>query len=100
MKSQAKKLKRLARQLELLKNFEGDFYQEKKVGNEWHIKMWNGGTNKWQVAVFTDVAYKKYKAFGSAKKEEEELDEKFKEKVFDDNFQRPTLESITQKYGK
>ena len=100
MKGQAKKLKRLARQLELLKNFEGDFYQEKKVGNEWLIKMWNGGTKKWQVAVFSDVAYKKYKAFGNAKKEEEELDEKFKEKVFDETFERPTLESIAQKYGK
>lgn len=39
MKGQAKKLKRLARQQELLKNFEGDFYQEKKVGNEWY-EIW------------------------------------------------------------
>lgn len=91
-----KRMERLARQNELLKNFEGDFYQEKKVGNEWHIKMWNGGTHKWQVAVFSEIAYKKYKAFGSAKKEEEELDAQFKEKVFDETFKRPTLESVKE----
>ena len=92
--SKKKQLERQLKQLELLKNFEGDFYQEKKIGNEWLIKMWNGGTKKWQVAKFSEVAYKKYKAFGTAKKEEEELDNQFKEKVFDENFKRPTLESI------
>ena len=97
MKGQAKKLKRQAIQNELLKNFEGDFYQEKKVGNEWLIKMWNGGTHKWQVAKFSEVAYKKYKAFGTAKQEEEEMDNQFKEKVFDETFVRPTLESIKEK---
>jgi hypothetical protein len=81
MKGHAKKLKRQERQNELLKNFEGDFYQEKKVGNEWLIKMWNGGTKKWQVAVFSDSSYKKYKMFGNAKKEEEELNEEFENKI-------------------
>lgn len=96
MKGQAKKLKRLAIQNELLKNFEQeeDHYEEKKVGNEWLIKMWNGGTNKWQVAKFSEISYKKYKSMGNARKEEEALDEKFKGKIFDDNFKRPTLESI------
>lgn len=94
MKGQLKKLKRLARQQELLKNFEGDFYQEKKVGNEWLIKMFNGGTKKWQVAVFSETAYNKYKAFSKARKEEEELDNSFKEKIIDEKFERPTLESL------
>jgi hypothetical protein len=40
------------------------------------------------------VAYKKYKAFGNAKQEEEEMDNQFKEKVFDETFVRPTLESV------
>lgn len=44
-KGDLKKAKRLARQIELLKNFEGDFYQEKKVGNEWYVKSFNGGTH-------------------------------------------------------
>jgi len=83
MKGQAKKLKRLERQIELLKNFiqEEDHYEEKKIGNEWYIKMWNGGTKKWQVAVFSEMAYKNYKKFSSARKEEEELEEEFESKI-------------------
>ena len=92
--SKKKQLERQAKQQELLKNFEGDFYQEKKVGDEWLIKMWNGGNEKWQVAKFSEVAYKKYKAFGVAKQEEEEMENQFKEKIFDENFVRPTLENV------
>jgi hypothetical protein len=91
MKGQLKKQKRLERQLELLKNFEGDFYQEKKVGNQVYVKSWNGGTKRWQVAVFEESKFKNYKAFAEARKEDEELDEEFKEKIA---FERPTLESI------
>ncbi len=91
-----KQRERQERQIELLKNFQGDFYQEKKIGNEWLIKMWNGGTKKWQVAVFSEVSYKKYKAFDRAREEEEELENKFKEQV---EFERPTLESVKDKYG-
>lgn len=98
MKGQAKKQERLARQIELLKNFEQeeDHYEEKKIGNEWYIKMWNGGTNKWQVAIFNEISFKKYKAFDRAEEETEELDEKFKEQIA---FERPTLENMRQKYG-
>ena len=96
MKGQAKKLKRLQIQNERLSFFnqEEDHYEEKKVDGGWFIKMWNGGTQRWQVSMFTDVAYKKYKAFGNAKQEEEEMDNQFKEKVFDETFVRPTLESV------
>ena len=73
--------KRLARQIELLKNFEGDFYQEKKVGNEWHVKSFNGGTQRWQVSIFSEDSFKKYSAFNNARKEQDELENSFKENI-------------------
>jgi hypothetical protein len=57
------KLERQRRQQELLKLFVGDWYQEKQVGDKWYVKMWNGGTNKWQVGEFTAASFKKYKQF-------------------------------------
>lgn len=92
-----KKQKRNQRQLELLKNFDGDFYQEKKIGDEWYIKMWNGGTKRWQVAVYSNLSYKKYKAFDTMKEESEDLDNQFNEKIA---WERPTLENIKSKYEK
>ena len=89
--SKSAKLKRQLRQIELLKNFEGDYYQEKKVGNEWLVKMYNGGTGKWQVAVFSESSFRKYKSFDRAMEEQEELDEKFQMTI---KFERPTLESV------
>jgi len=88
-----KKQERAERQLELLKHFqqEEDHYEEKKVGEDWYVKMYNGGTNKWQVAVFSGTAYRRYKSFERAVDEVEELDESFKQNVL---FERPTLESI------
>jgi hypothetical protein len=77
----SKKAKRWKRQLELLKNFEGDFYQEKKIGNEWYVKMWNGGTARWQVAIFTEEKFRKYKGFANVAKEEEEMENQFKESI-------------------
>ena len=95
-KGQAKKFKRLEIQNERLALFnqEEDHYEEKKVGNEYFIKMWNGTTKKWQVSVYSNSSYNNYKAFGKAREEEEELDNRFKEQV---NFERPTLESIKAK---
>ena len=81
MKGQAKKLKRLARQAELLKNFDEDHYQEKKVGDKWYVKQWNGNSKRWQVAIFSETSYKKYKQFAQARKEEEEMDNQFKESI-------------------
>lgn len=92
MKGQLKKLKREQRQNELLSLFQGDFYQERKVGDNWYVKMWNGGTNKWQVAVFTIASFNNYKAFSSQRKEEKETYSK--ERNIDHNFKRPTLESV------
>jgi len=73
--------KRLARQIELLKNFEGDFYQEKKIGNEWYVKSFNGGTQRWQVSIFSEDSFKKYSAYKTTKREEEELENSFKESI-------------------
>lgn len=92
--TEAKKKRLRERQIELLKMFTGDFYQEKQVGKEWYIKSWNGGINKWQVAVFSEVSYKKYKSFDlKSAREEKELDKKTK-KSPNIKFVRPTLESI------
>lgn len=73
MGKNAKKLnkkQRIERQIELLKEFvqDKDHYEEKKVGNSWYVKMWNGSggagrRGKWQVAVYSDESFKKYKDF-------------------------------------
>lgn len=98
--TEAKKKRLRERQIELLKMFKGDFYQVMQVGNEWYIKSWNGGTNKWQVSVYSDVSYKKYKSFDLEKaREEKELDKKFKD-IPQVTFERPTLESIKKSLEK
>ena len=56
-----KKQERLLKQQELLKNFAGDFYQEKKVGDNWLIKMFNKDNGKWQVAVYSENLLKDIK---------------------------------------
>ena len=86
MKGEKKKLERLARQQKLLAMFEGDFYQEKKVGNEWCIKSYNGGTGRWQVSIFSEISYKKYKSY--------ERDSGPMPEIKPSTFERPTLESI------
>lgn len=59
----AKRLERLARQQKLLKNFTEDRYTEMKIGGKWYIKMFNGATKRWQVAVYTPGAFKNYKEY-------------------------------------
>lgn len=60
-----KKAKKLAIQNELLKMFPQatDHYEEKKVGEEWYIKSYNGGTGRWQVSIYSEISYRRYKAF-------------------------------------
>lgn len=53
-------------QQDRLKEFEHqteDHYEERKIGDKWFIKMWNGGTNKWQVAIYSEESYSRYKRF-------------------------------------
>jgi len=68
MKGQAKKLKRLKEQQDRLAQFdqEVDHYEEKDMGGEIWVKMWNGGTKRWQVAIFSPESFKKYKAYSNS----------------------------------
>ncbi|MDD5068994.1 MAG: hypothetical protein PHN89_05380 [Candidatus Pacebacteria bacterium] len=61
--SKTSRNKRLERQRKLLLNFKGDFYQEKKIGNEWYIKRWNGDVGRWEVAIYSQESYARYKQF-------------------------------------
>lgn len=98
--TEAKKKRLREKQIELLKMFEGDFYQEKKVedqfGEQWYIKSFNGGTQRWQVSVFSAASYKKYKSF-QAEKEPNRRKENIKPMV---PFKRPTLESVKKLVNK
>lgn len=64
-KGQAKKLKRLKEQEDRLSQFdqEHDHYEEKDMGGEIWVKMWNGGTKRWQVAIFSPKKFKRYKSY-------------------------------------
>lgn len=70
MTKKKRELRRL-RQEELLKNFQQDedHYEEKKVGSEWYIKNWNGGTKKWQVSVYSNQSYRNYKNYNESRNE-------------------------------
>lgn len=74
--SKTSKNKRHQLQQELLSLFEGDFYQEKKVGDKWYIKMFNGNTGNWQVAQYSEKSYKAYKSFSQSKERLDYLLEK------------------------
>jgi hypothetical protein len=63
MTSKTKREKQRLIQEEKLKLFTGDFYQEKEIGDKVFVKMWNGNSNKWQVAEFTKVSFRNYKHF-------------------------------------
>jgi len=63
--SKSKKSKKLKEQEDRLSQFdqEIDHYEEKDMGGEIWIKMWNGGTKRWQVAIFSQESFEKYKSF-------------------------------------
>ena len=67
MSSKLKQQKRLERQLGLLQEFsqEQDHYEEKKIGDNWYIKSWNGGTKRWQVAIYSPDSYRRYKSYSN-----------------------------------
>ena len=48
-------------------------YDEKYIHGFWLIKSWNGGTKKWQVAIYPEESYRNYKMFGEAKKLDQEF---------------------------
>lgn len=77
MSKKSRQIKRQIRQLELLKEFAhqvGDFYEEKRVGDNWYVKMYNGGSDKWQVAVYSSSSFRRYKNFQGATEEELETE--------------------------
>lgn len=68
-KRTSKQKKRDHQQSSLLTIFEGDYYQEKQVGDKWLVKMWNGTTNKWQVAIYSELSFRRYKNWNPFGKE-------------------------------
>lgn len=88
MKFDRKKQKRLERQFELLKMFDGDFYQEKFVSGEWYIKNYNGTTGRWQVSVYSELSYRRYKSYIEHKDDDVIIP------PMDKNFKRPTLANL------
>ena len=62
-KKQNKRLKRIKEQENRLSQFnqETDHYEEKDMGGEIWVKMWNGGTKRWQVGIFSPESFKRYK---------------------------------------
>ena len=63
--SKLKKLLKLKEQENRLSQFDQEFdhYEEKDMGGEIWVKMWNGGTKRWQVAIFSPEKFKKYKQY-------------------------------------
>jgi hypothetical protein len=40
-------------------------YTEQNVNGFWLIKQWNGNDKRWQVAIYSEESYRKYKAAAS-----------------------------------
>ena len=38
-------------------------YMETWVNGFWLVKQWNGGTEQWQVAIYTESSFKRYKDY-------------------------------------
>lgn len=51
-----------------------DHYEEKRVGNDVYIKMFNGTTQRWQVARYSKKSYQRYSAMRAAHELNRELD--------------------------
>ena len=47
----------------LLSFFNDNGYEEKQVNGFWLVKQWNGNTKDWQVAIYTNQSFTKYKEF-------------------------------------
>lgn len=43
-------------------------YEEKFIDDKWYVKSFNGGTKKWQVAIYSIDAYKRYKGYSTPSK--------------------------------
>ena len=65
MSSKRRRIKQRLIQEERLKSFiqDEDQYEERQVGNEWWVKNFNGGTGLWQVAIYSNESFKRYKQY-------------------------------------
>ena len=73
MKNSKKRIEAKLKREERLKMFEGDFYQEKKVGDKWYVKMLVRGNQYkpdfWTVAEYSEKSFDNYKGYNEFKKE-------------------------------
>lgn len=63
MSKESRRESRRLRQLELLKNFTDDFYQEKQVDGKWLVKHQDGVTGNWVVAEYSQESFQRYKEY-------------------------------------
>lgn len=62
MPKKTKKEYNLIRQNFLLSFFDDeDKYAEKEVHGFWLVKHWNKDTHRWQIAIYTQESFKRYK---------------------------------------
>lgn len=62
----AQKKRRQAKQLGRLQEFAHqvtDHYEERLIGDEWYVKSFNGGTKRWQVAIYSKDSFRRYKSY-------------------------------------
>jgi hypothetical protein len=79
--------KKIKRQEELLKHFEGmpEGYQEKQVGNLWYVRSWNPAFERYFVAIYTQENFNRFKGYWASKNEQEDLDVAFLDKINDNS---------------
>ena len=51
--------------------FKGKGYEERFVNGFWLVKQWNGNTEKWQVAIYTQDSFDRYKTYDENRKQME-----------------------------
>ncbi len=81
---------RREQRLALFSDQKEDHYEEKKIGDEWFVKSYNGGTKFWQVAVYSEQSFRNYKSFQEDREPKRQKWNIEPQPVF----QRPTLDSI------
>lgn len=76
---------RKKRQEELLSLFNQteDNYEEREIRGDVYVKMFNGNTQRWQVAVYSQKSFNNYKQFNNAMKINHELDQDLARKLAD-----------------
>lgn len=62
------------RRLALFADQDSDHYEARLIDGFWYVKHFNQVTGRWQVAVYTPEAYKRYSTYNNAIREEQELD--------------------------